>query len=84
MEDVAIQDNSNEVRLGPMTRSRTKLIEQQVNSLLVDYDNFIDENFILSKSMHLCMIRVVDNTNIDGGKHGATHGKHQGTNGEHG
>ena len=52
-----------------MTRSRTKLIEQQVNSLLVDYDNLIDENFILPKSMHLCMIRFVDNTNANGGKH---------------
>ena len=62
MEDVAIQDNSNEVRLGPMTRSRTKLIEQQVNSPLVDYDNFIDENFILPMSLHLCMIRFVANT----------------------
>ena len=40
-------------------------------------------NFILPKSMHLCMIRVVDNTNIDGGKHGATHGKHQGRYGKH-
>ena len=68
-EDVAIQDNSNEVRLGPMTRSRTKLIEQQVNSLLVDYDNFIDENFILPKSMHLCMITFVDNTNAMEGEH---------------
>ena len=36
IEDVAVQDNSKEVRLGPMTRSRTKLIEQQVNSLLAD------------------------------------------------
>ena len=52
-----------------MTRSRTKLIEQQVNSLLVDYDNLIDENFILPKSMHLCMIRFVDNTNVNGGDH---------------
>ena len=43
IEDVA------EIRLGPMTRSRSKLIEQDVNSLLVDYDNFIDENFKLHK-----------------------------------
>ena len=57
IEDVAVQDNSNEVRLGPMTRSRTKLIEQQVNSFLVDCDNLIHENFILPKSMHLCMIQ---------------------------
>ena len=55
IEDAAVQDD--EVRLGPMTRSRTKLIEQQVNSLLVGYYNIIDENFILPKSMHLCVIR---------------------------
>ena len=35
IDDVAVQDKINEVRLGPMTRSRTKLFEQQVNSLLV-------------------------------------------------
>ena len=69
IEDVAVQDKINELRLGPMTRSRTKLLEQQVNSLLVEYDIFNDENFILSKSMHLCMIRFVHNTNANGGKH---------------
>ena len=30
IDDVVVQDKTNEVRLGPMTRSRTKLIEQQV------------------------------------------------------
>ena len=38
IEDVAIQDKVDEVRLGPMTRSRSKLIEQHVNSLLVEYE----------------------------------------------
>ena len=52
-----------------MTRSRTKLLEQQVNSLLLEYDVCDSENFILPKSMHLCMIRVIDNTNIHGGSH---------------
>ena len=28
IEDVAVQDKPNEVRIGPMTRSRTKLLEQ--------------------------------------------------------
>ena len=51
-----------------MTRSRTKLLEQQVNSLLTEYDVCDYENFILPKSMHLCMIRVIDNTNIIGGE----------------
>ena len=57
------------MRIGPITRSRTKLLEQQVNSLLVEYDVYNCENFILSKSMHLCMIRFVDNTNANGGEH---------------
>ena len=63
-----------------MTRSRTKLIEQQVNSLLVDCDNLIHENFILPKSMHLCMIRFVDNTSANGEKHQDM----EGSNLEHG
>ena len=51
-----------------MTRSRTKLIEQQVNSLLLDYDVFVCENFILPKSMHVCILRFIDNTNTNGGE----------------
>ena len=70
----AAQDK--EVRLGPMTRSRTKLLEQQVNSLLAEYDNINDVNFILPKSMHLCMIRFVDNTNANGGEHQDMEGNH--------
>ena len=71
IDDVAVQEKSNEVRLGPMTRSRTKLLEQQVNSLFIEYDVCDYENFILPKSMHLCMIRVIDNTNTcRGGQHG--------------
>ena len=52
IEDVVVQDKSNEVRIGPMTRSRTKLLEQQVNSLLIEYDVCDYESFILPKSMH--------------------------------
>ena len=66
IDDVAAQDKPNEVRIGPMTRARAKLLGQQVNSLLIEYDVCDNENFILPKSMHLCMIRVVDNTNIGG------------------
>lgn len=64
MDDVAAQDKSNEIRIGPITRARAKLLEQQVNSLLVESDIFINENFILPKSLHLCMIRFDDNTSI--------------------
>ena len=53
IEKVAVQNKSNEVRIGPMTRSRTKLLEQQVNSLLLDYDVSDYESFILPKSMYV-------------------------------
>ena len=68
-DDVAAQDKPNEVRIGPITRARAKLLEQQVNSLLIESDVCVDENFILPKSMHLCMIRFVDNTSIGGEEH---------------
>ena len=50
-----------------MTRARAKLLGEQVNSLLIEYNVCDNENFILPKSMHLCMIRVVDNTSVGGG-----------------
>jgi hypothetical protein len=62
-EDVAAK-KSNEIRIGPITRARAKLLEQQVNSLLIEPDLLFSENFILPKSMHLCMIRFVDNMSI--------------------
>jgi hypothetical protein len=62
-EDVAAK-KSNEIRIGPITRARAKLLEQQVNSLLIEPDVLFNESFILPKSMHLCMIRFVDNTSI--------------------
>ena len=36
-EDVAVatKDKTDEIRIGPMTRARAKLLNQQVNSLLV-------------------------------------------------
>ena len=49
-----------------MTRARAKLLGEYVNSLLIEYNVCDHENFILPKSMYLCMIRVVDNTNIGG------------------
>ena len=64
IEDVAVQDKPNEVRIGPMTRSITKLLEQQVNSLLIEYNVCDYENFILPKSMHLCMIRFEEETSM--------------------
>ena len=46
-----------------------------MNSLLIKSDVCVDEKFILPKSMHLCMIRFVDNTSID------KDGKHEGGEG---
>ena len=57
--DVAANNKSNEIRIGPMTRARAKLLNQQVNSILCEFSNLIDENFILPKSMYLCMIRFI-------------------------
>lgn len=59
------------MRIGPITRSRAKLLEQQVNSLLVEYNVCTNENFILPKSLHLCMIRVINNTSANGGDDGS-------------
>ena len=69
-----------------MTRSRTKLLEQQVNSLLLDYDVSDYESFILPKSMYVCILRFVDNTNAIGGDHQDMDGnmkKHGGNKMEH-
>ena len=53
---------SNEVRIGPITRARAKLLKQQVNLFL--NDTLIDENFILPKSYYLCIIRYQEETSI--------------------
>jgi hypothetical protein len=55
-DDAKIQD-TNEIRIGPITRARSKLLNQQVNSFLVGSGILLNENFILPKSLHLCLIR---------------------------
>ena len=42
--------------------------DYQVNSFLIEPDVLLNENFILPKSMHLCMIRFIDNTSIARGR----------------
>src|ERR1041385_6446607 len=59
---------NDEIRIGPITRARAKLIEQQVNSLLIDSDMLCNENFILPKSLYVCMIRYHDEDKAQGGK----------------
>jgi hypothetical protein len=56
---VDVQHKANDLCIGPITRARAKLLEQQVNSLLTEYNLFTNENFILPKSFHVCMIRFV-------------------------
>ena len=55
----AAKENPGDIRIGPITRARAKLLEQQVNLFLVEPDVFINENFILPKSLYLCMVRFV-------------------------
>src|SRR3954471_19913422 len=43
-----MMNNPNEIRIG-LTRARAKLLEQQVNSLLIDSDVLLGEGFILPK-----------------------------------
>ncbi|KAK1679553.1 hypothetical protein QYE76_040401 [Lolium multiflorum] len=50
-DEPAVKLKSNEVRIGPMTRARAKLLKQRVNLFL--NDTLIDENFILPKSYYL-------------------------------
>src|SRR3954466_14289571 len=61
-------NNPNEIRIGPITRARAKLIEQQVNSLLIDSDVLFGEDFILPKSLYVCMIRYHEEDKAQGGE----------------
>jgi hypothetical protein len=45
--------------IGPITRAHAKLLQQQVNSLLIESDIYYNENFILPKSLFICMIRFI-------------------------
>ena len=50
-QSVAAKKVSNdEIRIGPITRARAKLLEQQVKSLLFDNVIYFSERFILPKS----------------------------------
>jgi hypothetical protein len=61
---VAIKNKSNEIRIGPITRACAKLLEQQVNSLLVESDIYPNERFTLSKSLYVCMVRFIGNGGV--------------------
>jgi hypothetical protein len=64
---VADQHKSNdEIRIGPITRARAKLLQQQVNSLLAESDIYCNENFIQPKSLFICMIRFIGEEGVRG------------------
>jgi hypothetical protein len=56
---VDVQHKPDDLHTRPIIGARAKLLEQQVNSLLTEYNLFTNENFILPKSLHVCMIRFV-------------------------
>ena len=62
---VAAKKKSNdEIRIGPITRARAKLIEQQVNLLLIESDYFANENCLLPKSVCVCLLRFIGEEGI--------------------
>jgi hypothetical protein len=61
------QDTSSNLNHGPLTRSRAKKLQEQVTSLLAEFDNIITENIILPKSSTLVIISD-DTTNIHPGQ----------------
>ena len=74
---VAAKNKSNdEIRIGPITRARAKLLEQQVNSLLVENAIYFGENFILPKSLCLCVIRYLEDEGMARGSEEMQHMEH--------
>jgi hypothetical protein len=49
----------DQVMKGPITRSRAKKLQQQVNSLLTTFNASIDENFILPKYSTYILLRFL-------------------------
>jgi hypothetical protein len=44
------------------------LLEQQVNSLLIESDIYYNENFILPESLFICIIRFIGEEGVRGSK----------------
>ena len=55
MEDV--NQAREQVNIGPITRSRAKKLQQEVNALLYEIYFNINENYILPKSCTLLLLR---------------------------
>ena len=70
--------SNDEIRIGPITRARAKLLEQQVNLILMESDYFTNENCLLPKSLHVCMIRFVGEEGMTRGSNELQHKEEQG------
>ena len=66
MEDV--NQAREQVNIGPITRSRAKKLQQEVNALLCEIHFNINENSILPKSCTLLLLRFIkeDDKNTEG------------------
>ena len=66
MEDV--NTAREQVKIGPITRSRAKKVQQEVNTLLCEIYFNINENYILPKSCMLLLLRFTkeDDKNTQG------------------
>ena len=60
-----------QVNIGPITRSRAKKLQQEVNALLCEIHFNINENYILPKSCTLLLLRFTkeDDKNTEGEDH---------------
>jgi hypothetical protein len=45
---VDVQHKPDDLHTGPITRARAKLLEQQVNSLLTEYNLFTNDEFYIA------------------------------------
>lgn len=70
---VAATKSNDEIRIGPITRARAKLLEQQVNSLLIESEYFVHENCLLPKSLFVCILRFVEQEGIARGSEELQH-----------
>ena len=64
---------NDEIRIGPITRARAKILEQQVNSLLIESEYFVNENCLLPKSLFVCILRFVEEEGIARGSEELQH-----------
>jgi hypothetical protein len=59
---------TDDIRIGPFTGGRAKLLEQQVNLFLIEPDVFINKSFILPKSWCVCILMFEKEGIVRGGE----------------